>query len=332
MSQAKWPIEWGSHWGPIQLGASYADVLAALQQAKIEIAYEEEDPTWIDFADTDVELYFGNDEPNPLIEILATSAEFAPTRAAIVGEKLAQALRVCGYQASHATVWRLDRDTYDSLEAGSEEPTEPEAASDEDLLSGGTLWIRPLGVGLMLDNGKITACALRRPNSVPVNGNGPLTPAHLQFAGRDDLEQVLKAYARKATPRNWIVTLSTMAMFAAFGYITLLSIREQQQWHATPVIDGKVTAIEKDNGPHQRDTYVVEYDDRQGNPHQVRWTLADLYVPPQVGDTVEVRYLDEAPDAPIGPFQLRNIGFFRYVPYVLGVMGAYVLVLIIAKR
>ena len=53
------------------------------------------------------------------------------------------------------------------------------------------------------------------------------------------------------------------------------------------------------------------------------WQLADIYVPKAVGDTVDVRYLPEAPDAPLGPARVQDAAFLKFTPYFLVVVVGY---------
>ena len=326
-----WQLKLGSHWGPVELGMGYQSVLAKLQAAKLDVAHDD-DRTWMDIEDPEVELLFDANEPHPLLQIASDDLEFAIDGKTIIGETLPRALNLCNAGPHDETVWRIDGDPSESLFLDDDEDAQPSTAprvpDDELLLIEGTLWLRRVGVGLVLTDGLVHELVLRKPDRAPRTGYGSLTPVQLQLARHSDLAKTLQAFERRRRSKaSRYRRVATFLMFVAVACIGWLSFQDEKRWHQAPVVDGTVVAIEDADNPHKRETYVVDYHDSTGAAHQVRWTLADLYVPPMVGATVEVRYLEEAPDKPIGPMQLRNMGFFNYVPYILLVMGIYAVAL-----
>lgn len=332
MAYESWSIAWGEGWGPLRLGTPGAELIAALESAGIELDRDPDDPTWADLMECMVELRFAAEPPHPLVEIAISEPDVALGGETPIGKSLPEALRIVGARSSDDTLWRLDADSRQSLPTRDPSAvlTLPEAALPEELLDRGTLWIRGLGLGLWMEGGQVVELFLRRPGDVPRLGCGPLMPEQLELAGRADLRQHLRARARHHRGGGWIGRVATLALMAGIGVLVWLGFRDQQRWHAAPVVEGTCTAVEEFATEGGLDVYVVEYRDGADARHTARWTLADLYVPLKVGDPVEVRYLPEAPDRPLGPFALRNVGFFQYVPYVLGLLGAYVAVLCVA--
>lgn len=332
MAYESWSIAWGEGWGPLQLGTPGAELMAALKSAGIEWDRDPDDPTWADLMECMAELRFAVEPPHPLVEIAISEPDVAVGNKTPIGKSLPEALRIVGARPSNDTLWRLDADSRQSLPTRDPEAalTLPEDAPPEELLDRGTLWIRKLGLGLRMEGGRVMEWFLRRPSDVPRLGCGPLTPEHLELADRGDLRQRMRARAWHHRSGGWIGRVATLALVAGIGMLIWQGFRDQQRWHAAPVVEGTCTAVEESAARGGLDVYVIEYRDGADVRHTARWTLADLYVPLEVGDPVEVRYLPEAPDRPLGPFALRTVGFFQYVPYVLGLMGVYVAVLCVA--
>jgi hypothetical protein len=55
-------------------------------------------------------------------------------------------------------------------------------------------------------------------------------------------------------------------------------------------------------------------------------------VPREIGETVEVAYLEEAPHRPLSPARLRDVGFIEFLPYVLAAIVVYALILLVDFR
>lgn len=92
---------------------------------------------------------------------------------------------------------------------------------------------------------------------------------------------------------------------------------------------GAVIAIEQPTKNTGRPIYVVEYHDEKGGRHEARWTLGDLYVSPGLVQKLDVAYLPEAPDQPLGPARVQDVAFQKYCPLVIAAFLAYVMVLML---
>jgi hypothetical protein len=217
------------------------------------------------------------------------------------------------------TLWRLDSDD-ESKDHASGQPL----ATDEQLLDGGTLWIPSLGLGLEMLRGQTTTVFLRKPEAAPRRGIGSLTPLQRELSARKNLPMHLVRPRAGIDPLgSWFQKLLTLTLFVAMGLLVWQAIVYQQRWNGATVVEGDV--IDVNPGPPDPfpSEYTITYRDQADRPHQVVLKRADVYATPHVGDKVEIRFLPEAPDRPLGPARYRDAAFDKYIPWGIGVMAVY---------
>ncbi len=113
------------------------------------------------------------------------------------------------------------------------------------------------------------------------------------------------------------------------GLTVWQGIRYQARWNAAPVVQGEIIDVKPPPPDPFPDEYTVEYRDQSGNPHQALLKRNDVYVTPKIGETIEIRYLPEHPDRPLGPARYRDVAFEKFVPIGIGVMASYLILQII---
>jgi hypothetical protein len=113
------------------------------------------------------------------------------------------------------------------------------------------------------------------------------------------------------------------------GMTVWQGFRYQVRWNAAPVVEGNVIDVKPPPPDPFPDEYTVEYADQAGNPYQALLKRNDVYVAPKIGEKIEIRYLPEQPDQPLGPARYRDAAFVKFVPIGIGVMASYCILQII---
>ncbi len=326
MSSKKLILEPPRGVGGLSLGMSRAEAEAWLAANRLEFYGEEDDCTWLDLADHELELRFEPEPPHRLIGMGVSEEEIKCRGGAVVGVPLARALDVLRFTAHEETTWLLGADplaVLDDAETG--QLSERRRATDEQLLDGGTLWLRPLALGLHFDEGRVHSAFLVAPEAIPHDGCGPLTTEQLRLAERDDLVAYLRRTRRRRRSlfRNIATVLFVLALLVLARQVWL----QQQREANAPTVEGTVVAQEPAAGPSDLDTYTVRYEDEAGAAHEVKLTIRDLYVPREIGEQVPITYFPEKPAEGFGPARLRDSAFLTFVPWFLGVFAVYTVAL-----
>lgn len=328
MDDKLWSVDPGRGLGVLRLGAPLAYVRQSLAEVGIDL--EEDDDHWLYVDDLDTELIFTTTKPPVLREIVVEDdrVRFGPLP--VIGQRLHQVVELLQVPDGE-TLWRLARDDEPDRPPGGNRPPEW-TPSDEWLLDQGTLWITSLGLGLSMVRGEIASLRLREPAGSPKRGIGSLTPAQRELSRRSNLATLLlRSTTPAAQARSWFQSLSRLAVFVALGLLMWQAIGYQQRWNVAPVAEGEVVEVRPlppDPFPME---FVVAYRDHNGGAHQAVFKRADIYTSPAIGEKVEVRYLPEAPDQPLGPARYRDIAFEKFVPWAIGIVAAYTVLQLIVS-
>jgi hypothetical protein len=319
MSDDLWSVELGRGIGVIELGATRDEVACRLAEKNIVLEGEaEDDRLWIE--ELDAELRFKTTQPPVLWEILVEDDRLRFASLSVIGKRLAEIVDLLGVSDAE-TLWRLERNDESGAENGALVPEFP--TTDNMLLDRGTLWIPTLGLGLGMAGGEITTVRLRKPEESPKRGLGPLTPAQRELSARQDLSGYLLRRGRPISRRASVVPGALgSALAAALALLFWEAIGYQRQWNNAPVVEGRVIAV-KPPGATFPDEFTIAYRDLTGGEHQVVFKPADVYVLREVGEKVEVRFLPETPDQPLGPARVRDAAFLKYAPWGIGIVAVY---------
>lgn len=319
MSKELWSVDPGLGMGVLELGSERDIVLRQLQDAGIDVDLDDDEPE-LYVEDMDTELIFTTETPPRLREIVVEDerARFGPLP--VLGErvhKLADLLQV----PAEDTLWRIEPEDGRPIPESGSASMSP---SDEQLLDEGTLWFTTLGIGLGMVRGEVTTLRIRKPEGSPKRGNGPLTEAQRALSQRADLPTyLLRPLQGKKRAGGCLRSLATLALIAALGWLVWNALLYQQRWNNAPVVEGVVTDVQPPPPEPFPNDFTIAYQDEAGNPHQVVLHVADVYTTRNVGDKVEIRYLPEAPDQPLGPARYRDAAFLKFVPWGAGILAAY---------
>jgi hypothetical protein len=161
---------------------------------------------------------------------------------------------------------------------------------------------------------------------------GPFTSEQRVLSEQPNLAELLVPPApHGAWERSIVRGGLTLIFAAALGVLLWQALLYQQRWNDAPVVEGVVTAVSPPPPEPFPTEFTVDYQDQQGRPHQVLLRPADVYITRAVGDKVELRYLPEAPDEPLGPARYRDAAFLKFMPYGIGLGVAYLALLIAAS-
>jgi hypothetical protein len=323
MSLAHWTIDPGFGLGVIRLGATREEIARALASINIELDTDDEDD-WLYVPEMDTELNFKATKPPVLLEIVVEDEQVRFGPLPLIGERLHKVVDLLQVPDAE-TVWRTH------LEADEERTSdERPIMTDTALLDRGTLWIPALGLGLGMLGGEICTVRIRKPEESPRRGYGTLTPAQRELSASKNLSSLL---IRPATETSkWQGRLQKVLGFGtaiAMMLVIFQAIEYQGRWNIATVVQGNVIDVQPPPPDPFPDEYTIDYSDPVGKQFQVVFKRRDVYVAPQVGETIEVRFLPDAPHRPLGPARYRDVAFEKYVPVGIGVMATYCVLMIL---
>jgi hypothetical protein len=71
------------------------------------------------------------------------------------------------------------------------------------------------------------------------------------------------------------------------------------------------------------DFFTVAYQDQQGQRHEAIMKHYEIFSLSKIGDKVQIQYLPEEPEKPLGPWGARSAGMDKYIPWGVGVVATY---------
>lgn len=327
MEDDDWQIVLGRGMGPLELDLDRESIVERLDAAEIEFDGPKEDPTYLELEDGDLELTFEEEEPHRLLQIIASDDRTLVNGQPVIDRRVQEVIDEWGIAADD-TLWRLEP-AYNDDPRGSVEPP-PTPVTDRELIINGTLWVKSYGVGLKVYRGEVEQIAIRMPIHVPAYGSGPLTDAQREILCQAELPNAFDApTSAKKTLVGWLQTLLTVVCVIAIGIIAWQGVQFQQRWNNATMVEGTVVAVDPPPPATWPDTLTVEYADGDGKTHQVVWKPADVYTTREIGEKVQVHYLPEEPDKPMGPARVRDAAFLVYVPYGIAAAAIYLVLTVL---
>jgi hypothetical protein len=327
MDKSFWEVDPGVALGPLALGLPRDEILERAAEAGMEVPADDEVSTSVCFDDAEIELHFRPEAPHRLWQMVVSDERVRFGGQRVIERPLVEIVDLLKIPAEE-TLWRRWVDD-EAL------PEEQQAAAgplaDEELLLSGTLWITTLGLGLQQSYGEIDSLWLRQPADSPRTGLGQWTAAQRKLAVDPDLAAKI-ARARRGPPQPtnyWVWIVNVLAVIAA-GWLVLATVRLQQRWNEAVVIEGVVVAVDPPPPEPFPDRVTVAYVDTKGVRRETLLQRADYYVASGIGDKMEIRYLLEAPDKPLGPARIRDIAFDFAVPRVIGLFATYLVLQLVA--
>lgn len=312
-----WKVEPGIALGFMRLGMPRDELFQNLKEHGFET--EAIDPLDHEFYIMEMEttLYFGQCHPYPLelIEVDDERVRFGTLKVLWDFPH-----NIFATVPSTATIWF---DDLAQITTAFTSPPSQTAATDEQLLDNGTLWMKALGVGFVLSRGKITSLLLCDPAQLPQTGCSEFSGAQRHLSERMQIESfkvpIVKTHPLVSGVKIGLL-LSAILVAAFFGK---QAWEEQKRWDNAPEVEATVVAVWPPPPEPFPDKYQLAFQDNSGKTHEVELLQNDLYGIPQVGEQIRLRYLQESPQTVKGPAKLHDIAFDRFVPYLLGIFATY---------
>jgi hypothetical protein len=312
-----WKVEPGFAIGFIQLGTPRHELFQILRERNFEAEdadLEESEFYVVEMATT---LYFGIEHPYPLelIEVDDDRARFGTLK--VLGD---YPHNIFASIPSTGTAWFED---LSQISHGFITPTPKKTVTDESLLDSGTLWMTDLGFGFRLTRGIITTLFLCDPSKLPEAGDGEFTGAQRHLSERMQIAS-FRSSAAKSHPLETTVKIAlflTAILVAAF--FGKQAWEEQNRWDNAIEVEADVVAVSPPPPEPLPDKFQLTYQDKSGTKHELELDRNDVYGVPRVGEKVTLRYLPESPETVKGPTKVHDIGFERFVPYLLSTLAVY---------
>ncbi len=325
----------GEPWYGLRPGMSRAEVTRILEAEGAEASYDEDRPDRMmaDGAEWCLELRLSESGEQRVRQLTLDDWNFVWRGQDISNRPLHEVLAVLGDTARDA-MWRPEDAAVSAFE--DLQPLGAESVEDESLLDTGTLWLRQLGIGLVLCSGKVNEVVWRPLEDVPTQFAGPVTDAQKQLSANPDVEaKIREKWVKRApvtsTPPNPLQRIVTLLHVAAFITLGYLAFRHAQHWHQAPTVTGKLASIDKATKKPWIDFYVIEYQDAAGQTRSARLRSGEFYVPPQkIGEETQIFYLDGNPPRAKGPAHARDAAFIDFVPWFIIAGASYLVLWVIA--
>lgn len=323
MNPAFWEADLGVGLGPLLLGLPREEILRRAAAEGLAPPDGEDDPTSAYFDDAGLDLYFRPESPHALWQIGVTDERLRFGGLPVIDRpvhKIVGLLKV----PPEETLWRDGSDPEDCLPENEKPATGAAAALD--LLDFGVLWFTTLGLGVETDQATVLGVYLRQPEDSPRTGVGSWTEEQRIYSADPELAGKVRQNRRRMTvfgapPTSWRWAVNLVGMLAA-AWVVWSAFQLQQRWNNATVVQAEVIAVEPPPPDPFPEAATVAYSDLKGRRHEIRLERNDFYVIQGVGDTIELRYLPEAPGHPLGPVKSRDIGFDYAVPRVGAVLAA----------
>ncbi len=341
-------------WSSIRFGDSPESVRTQLRAAEIDWEEGFDKFHW-QVGDNEAELFFAADsskQPERVVQIIVGRDTAQIDGHEIVGLKLDEALLELNVQSFSDTIWSIvDIDSeYDNGKPidDAERTTQAEPL---ELLESGTLWIKSLGIGLILDCGEVESVVLRSPTDVPKVGCGPLDKEAVGRVGDEKLRERIESRKRATkaarsssaapffpsiagTPRSFIPLWLKITLTLAAAVMMILPIywfvEAQLAWQKAEKIIGVVVET-RPEGPFP-EIIVVEY--KQPDAPVGRVELKFNYTTARaVGDEVELLYLRRDPSRVMTRNQAVDevVNFSPMVFFATLPLGYFILMMLYPK-
>jgi hypothetical protein len=247
----------------------------------------------------------------------------------VIDLSLDEALVALGVRSFDDTLWSMvDIDSEYDRGCPVADSLRPTTAKPMQLLDSGTLWIKSLGVGLYMGEGRVDAIALRLKSDIPKVGCGPLDPDTITSAGSPTIEQEITRHDTKRRSAPWLShrakrflqsALVTLVALAACTAPPILLFMRYQNWKNPIRVEGQVVEVHYD-GPFV-DHLLVQYalPDQSTKRAKVLSTFTGAR---EIGQIVELYYLPSSPDHAITLQESRSEFLSGYLPYGL-ILGPF---------
>jgi hypothetical protein len=333
----------GNGWANIQLGNTIAEVRAAL--ATNGHPYDFMEDGWeIDIHAPETTFYFDDSSPQRLVQIVFYDKDHRVADQPVIGLTLAEALLPFNVQSFDDSLWSMvsiEEEFPNGMPVS--DSMRPRRASAKEKLDSGTVWIKSQGIGLVMMFGLVHAIAMRQMGGEPKVGCGQLDSESMTLAlaikpeaaskrkpaetyhfpgiepqtspkasapSSQTAKRSTSSYKNPSVLRRTVFSLLTILFLAMPAGIVYHDITA---WKNSKDVVGRVVST-KPEGPFP-DEIIVEYSIPESGKHSV--TIPSTYTTArEIGQEVELLYLDEQPERAMTRIQIRDEGW-SVSPYLL---------------
>jgi hypothetical protein len=318
-------------WHGLRPGMPRTEAMALIEKAGLKTTRKADEPDWLRVDGTwGMELRFNGENGSERVWQLSVEDErkYAWHGKKLLGAHLHQALQIVKQVAGGAG-WRVEDAVCEPNANPAANVSDP--PSNELLLSEGTLWLPDKGLGLVMADGVVTDVVWRDPSDVPRPFASRLTDEQLELSRRPDLgEHLLASWKQRiqqpppSRNRNVIEVVLAILLVLSLAYIGWKAWQEMMSWQKAANVPGRVLNIENKTGKRTEKLYHVEYTDPSGHNQVVTLERPDFYVEPrEIGETVIVCVVGDAPPHVRGPARAKDAAFLTYMPWAIGLMAVY---------
>ena len=122
---------------------------------------------------------------------------------------------------------------------------------------------------------------------------------------------------------NPLSVLLNIGLIVAFGLLIWRAIKLQKEWNEAPDVVAIVIALKPPPPEPFPDEVTVSYTEPSGHEHQFVLGRTDYYGIAKIGDEINIRFLPEVPEKPLGPSRFRDVGFDFALPYGIVFLAAF---------
>lgn len=345
-------------WLGCKPGMTRAEVQSALKLVGVDASAYGEDNLTATLDGVDAEFYFTKDGADRLLQISLEGDGLLWNDKPLSELPLDEMMQTIARGGQG--FWSTDDASDDPYADTAPAPADATPVADADLLKEGTVWFPERGLGVVIWQGKVFFVVWRAAKDLPKHFVGPVTELQRELSRRPDLTEHLREKAaasaiaaRPKDPMRYFRRVLALAAIAAFALTGREAFREMTLWNAAPVVPGKLLAIEKgvqkeffeylpapvtrhlpewllagriSSARPQVDLYRVQYTDPHDQPREALLEGAEFYVAPrEIGDPVELTFLDENPPRVKGPARARDSAFLEHMPWAITIGGLWLI-------
>lgn len=330
--QALWQVSIANGVGPVTLGASRRQVLESLKAFGVHTRFNpNESERSLRIRQLEICFSFAEDGSQVLKRIDVKNPRVHFANWDVLGKPIHKAVRLFKC-ADSETLWcsSYDESSQRDLEMALNGHSKLKKTGDVALLRRGTLWIPALGLGFTLKEGQIFELHVTKPENAPKFGTGTWNAAQKTMS---ELGRIPKrdraiggdAHVGTSLGERYITT----ALVVALGFVGWRAIDLQWKWNSQPNVPASVIdAVPPPPAPFGNQ-FLVRYLDADEHTHEVTMERMDFFEHPKLDSTVNIRYLPESPDHPLGDRRLVDIGMNYGLPRAGVVVAIYAVLLLI---
>ncbi len=310
LSEDFWLVEIGRGMGPLSFGMTRSQVVGCLNENGLADG--------VDPLDEDPEVYvkaietmiaFTSKRPQVLMRLDVDDDRVNFAKWDIINKPIHKVVRLFKSQPTD-TLW-CDYFEEDEQAIASRDGDGRTTAADAELMRSGTLWLPALGLGFSLDQGLVATVHICDPKHAPKYGSGAWNVPQQKMSETGIIPRPMPRAVKPSFARPILNIVAVLAL----GILAWRAITLQLRWNAAPDVPAIVVAVDPPPPEPFGNTFTVKYADPSGQQQQVVLDRMQFYVAPKLDEQVKIRFLPEAPDKPLGPNRIGDVGLNLAIPY-----------------